>query len=232
MAGIFVHLVIAREIYKRLPKGTIRDEGLFYAGSIAPDAIHAREGFVREDKKHTHLRDDILDRDFSLEDNLDLFHKRVAEFILQHKNDTDDLLDLYRGYVVHILTDELFILTVRQEFCNVMEKKGIDQYDSEFIIQILSDMNRNDIILSQCYEEREEIKHQLEHVKKHQIQDLLREEEISSSKDWVVNRYFYEKHEILEPEFISYQRILEFIDMAIKDICIRLSEGGDLPCMF
>ncbi|MDF2537818.1 MAG: hypothetical protein K0S76_839, partial [Herbinix sp.] len=113
MAGIFVHLVIAREIIKQLPKGVISEEDLFYAGSIAPDAIHAREGFVRAEKKHTHLRDDIPDMDFGMTENLALFHKRVSDFIINCTDEKDDLLDLYRGYVVHLLTDELFMLTVR-----------------------------------------------------------------------------------------------------------------------
>jgi hypothetical protein len=232
MAGIFVHLVIAREIIKLLPKGTILDESLFYAGSIAPDAIHAREGFVRADKKHTHLRDDILDQDFGTKENLSLFHKRVSDFIMKNRDNTGGFLDLYRGYVVHILTDELFMLTVRQEFCNVMEHLGIAQSDKEFYHTILTDMNRNDLILAKDYKEADEIRIKLEGVKTHHIKDFLSEDEIYRSREWVIHRYFYEENELLEPVYISYESILEFVTMAAREIAVRLSEGKSLPKMF
>jgi len=232
MAGIFTHLVITKEILKLLPKGTIIEEGLFYAGAIAPDAIHAREGFVRAEKKHTHLRDDIPDMDFGLEENLALFHSRVAEFILDSREKKDGFLDLYRGYVVHVLTDELFVLTLRQEFCNVMEQLGIAQIDKEFYYNILTDMNRNDILLTRNYIGAEEIKARLEQVSTHQVEGFLSAEELNSSREWVIYRYFYEEHEILEPIYITYERTLEFIEMAAKDIAMRLTEGKSLPRMF
>lgn len=232
MAGIFTHLVIAKEILKLLPKGTIINEGLFYAGSIAPDAIHAREGFVRAEKKHTHLRDNIPDNEFGYEENLSLFHRRVSDFIRNNDEKKDGFWDLYRGYVVHVLSDELFILTVRQEFCKEMEQLGIAQIGKEFYFNILTDMNRNDILLTRNYGGIEEIKLQLERVSTHQIEGFLSEKEINSSREWVIYRYFYEEHELLEPIYITYERMLEYIKVASKDIVARLSEGGSLPRMF
>jgi hypothetical protein len=232
MAGIFVHLVIAREILKSLPQGTFIDEGLFYAGSIAPDAIHARDSFIRAEKKHTHLRDDIPDKELGNEENLSLFYHRVTEFIKKNKEKTDGLLDLYRGYVVHILTDELFILSVRKEFSKAMEQLGIEENDKEFYSYILNDMNSCDLLLAKEYKEKEEIKEKLENVKAHYIEDYLSEIEIKKSREWVIQRYFYEEHELLEPLYIRYQSILDFIEMAVPNIIKRLSEDGSIPRMF
>ena len=106
MAGTITHLAVAYEILKELPDGIITNQDLFYAGSLAPDTIHARKGFIRSDKKHTHLRDDIADMDFHTLENLTLFHNRVTDFINDNLVRKDDLIDLYRGYVVHLLTDE------------------------------------------------------------------------------------------------------------------------------
>lgn len=232
MAGIATHLIIAREILKLLPKGTIREEGLFYAGSIAPDAIHAREGFVRKDKNHTHFRDNIPERDFVLGENLELFHQRVIGFIIKNRDRTDGLLDLYRGYVAHILTDELYMLTIRQEFVQFMEKRGIDQYDPEFIRSIITDMTRNDDLMMKSYTGMEEVKSYLENIPPYQIHDLLSEEELTISRNWVLQRYFYEEINVKEPIYITYDRTLEFIQMSVKDIITRLSQGGNLPSMW
>ena len=120
MAGLATHLIIAREVHKLLPEGTIQNLGQFYAGAIAPDAVHARTNYVRTDKKHTHLRDDIPDKDFIKEPYLNLFRQRVADYILKYRDCGDGLLDVYRGYVVHLLTDELYLLTLRQEFVQIM----------------------------------------------------------------------------------------------------------------
>ncbi|MHB8131794.1 MAG: hypothetical protein ACYDEX_22705, partial [Mobilitalea sp.] len=199
---------------------------------LAPDAIHAREGFVREHKKHTHFRDDIMDKDFEQEDNLALFHKRLADFIKENRERKDGLLDLYRGYVAHIITDELFMLTIRKEFSATMEEHGIAQSDRPYFDYIISDMNRNDLLLVNHYEGSEEIRNWMEQVPIYPVKDYLSEQEISKSRDWLICRHFIEKHELIEPIYISYDRILEFIQQAAVSIVERLSEGGSLPTMF
>jgi len=62
-------LAIANRIINALPDGIITNKGLFYAGLIAPDLIRIREGCVRADKKHSHMRDNIADVDFSKKEN-------------------------------------------------------------------------------------------------------------------------------------------------------------------
>lgn len=232
MAGLITHMVVAREMMKLLPEGTIKDDGLFYLGTLAPDAIHVREGYVRAFKKHTHLRDDIPDKDFALEDSLSLFHKRVSDFIMKNREREDNLLDLYRGYVVHLLTDELFILTIRTEFCELMEKLDVTQEDTKFYEDIVTDMHRNDYLLVENYKEMNEIRKQLEQVRIYEILDYLTDQEIEKSRDWLINRHFVETNELKEPVYISYERTMNFIKMAAADITTRLSGEGDLPRMF
>ncbi|HWT27456.1 MAG TPA: zinc dependent phospholipase C family protein [Mobilitalea sp.] len=231
MAGVITHMVIAREMLKALPKGIIQNEALLCLGTLAPDAIHAREGYVREHKKHTHLRDDILDKDFIKPESQTLFHERVAEFILENRERKDGLLDLYRGYVIHLLTDELFMLSIREEFREKMEKLGIDQYDKEFFQYIVTDQNRNDLLLVKNYEGIDEIRRWMEEVPIYPIDGYLSENEMRISREWMIRHHFIEDNELLDPMFISYERILEFIKMATKNILERLSEGGSLPRM-
>jgi hypothetical protein len=232
MAGVMTHMVIAREIGKRLPEGTIKDMGLFYLGNLTPDSIHAREGYIRAYKKHTHLRDDIPDKDFKEEENLELFHKRVAEFIIENRERGDGLLDLYRGYVCHILSDEIFMLTVREEFCSLMETQGIVQSDPLFFRYIVEDMKRNDLLLVNNYEGMKEIQLGLEQVPINPVTGYLSADEVKISRDWLLRQHFYEKHLLIKPEYITPERMLQFIHEAADDIVNRLSENGSLPKMF
>jgi hypothetical protein len=232
MAGIITHMVIAREIIKLLPGGTIQDEGLFYLGNLAPDAIHAREGYIRDFKKHTHFRDNIRDIDFLQEENQITYRKRLEEFIARHRGRNDGLYDLYRGYVAHILSDELFFRTVRAEFCEVMDKLTIAQNDPRFFEYIINDMNRNDILLVKRYDDIEEIKRQVEQVPIHQIDDLLSYQEMKDSMEWLIRRHFYEEHELILPVTISYDRTVAFVHAAAEEVVAKLSGKDSQIRMF
>lgn len=232
MAGLITHMVIAQEITKRLPQGTITEEGLFYLGNLGPDSIHSREGYIRAMKKHTHLRDDILDPEFEQEENLTLFHQRVADFINQHKDRKDGLLDLYRGYVTHLLADELFMLTLRKEFCQVMEAQQIPQNNTVFFDYIVTDMNRSDLLLVDRYQGSQQIREKLEQVAIYPIEGYLSIQEMRDSRDWLIRRHFIEAHEFLEPRYISYEKTLDFINAAADSIVMSLSGDGSLPAMF
>jgi len=232
MAGTITHLAVANEILKELPDGIITNQDLFYAGSMAPDAIHAREGFIRADKKHTHLRDDIADYDFYTIENLTLFHNRVTNFINENLNRKDNLLDLYRGYVVHLLTDETFMLTVRQEFVQEMDKLGIAQTDKMFYANILHDLSSNDYRIAKENEQMQHICALLENVQPHAIDNYLTENELNISRNWVVQNYFYKEEQISDFDYISYDRTLKYIKEASNDIITRLSDGIMFPKIF
>ena len=228
MAGLATHLVVAREVIGLLPEKTIHNIGQYYAGSIAPDAIHAREGFVRADKKHTHLRDDIPDDAFHEKENLKLFHERITNLIL-HCREEKEYLDFFRGYLVHLLTDELFVLNIRREFTEKMKELGIASEDKEYYAYIVTDMNRNDFLLVENYEGIEEIKNHLEKVEDVAIGELLSKQEIHTSRVWVMNHYFSKPNRVEQPVYITYDRILEFIHMAAEDIAFRLSGRENFP---
>lgn len=231
MAGVITHMVVAREIKKQLKEGTIKDMGMFYLGNLAPDAIHAREGYIREFKKHTHLRDEIPDKDFETEINRIIFHTRVKEFILKYRDNIEQI-DLFRGYICHLLTDELFVLTMRKYFCEEMEKQGIAQNHPLFFEYIVGDMNRNDIQFVKHYEGCEEIRAAVEQAKVCKVADLITEKEMQISKDWLLFQHFYINTKEQEPRIITYESMLQFVQMAAKDIVKRLSEEECFPRMF
>lgn len=231
MAGVITHLVIAREMLTLLPAGIITDESLFYLGALAPDAVHARVDYVRAHKKHSHFRDDIMDRDFTLPENYSQYHKRLESFIKENKDREDGLLDFYRGYVVHIMTDELFLLTVREEFNQTLQKQGIDQGDKPFFERIVADMNRNDLLLVKEYKAIDEIRHRLEQVSAYPVPGYLSMQEMSDCRNWALHYHFHEQHEDLQPIYISQARMWSFIKYAADEIIKRLSDGILLPRM-
>lgn len=107
-----VHFCIAEQVWKQ----DLTSELLL--GSVAPDAIHMREGTTRQDKGRTHLcQEDGTMPDLAViqrfcEVNLSSTDQRFRHFIM--------------GYAAHILTDLRWTETVWQAF---VEKIG--QQDHE-----------------------------------------------------------------------------------------------------
>lgn len=232
MAGLITHMATAREILKLLPKNIVEKPDLFYLGNIAPDAVHARKEYDRSWKKHSHFRDDIPDKYFHLPENYRIYHDRLVDFINDNKDREDGTLDFYRGYVTHIITDELYLLSVRMEFCMIMEQKGIGQNDRVFIESIIGDMVRNDMLLVNRYEGMNEIRDYVERAEALPVEGYISKYEMDYCRNWMIDEHFHKKHELLEPVYISYERTLEFIHVTSEEIVRRLSQGTELPKLF
>ncbi|MCM1991407.1 zinc dependent phospholipase C family protein [Oceanirhabdus seepicola] len=232
MPGPITHLAIANRIVNTLPNGIITNKGLFYAGSIAPDAIHCREGYVREDKKHSHMRDDIADMDFSKRENLTTFHNRVTSFINDNISKDNSLIDLYRGYVVHLLSDEMFLLKVRPNFVKEMDKLGIVPTDILFRDNIFHDLDCHDFMLVKDNSEMKDICNLIKIVKPHCVHGYITEKESNLGINWVIEKYFSQEQEVSEPVYISNNKILTYIEETADNIISRLSDDVMFPKIF
>lgn len=80
-----VHPAVAVRVKDKLK---IEDDGAFYLGSIAPDAIHMREGASAEDKFRSHI---------GMRGNL--FENEQNVRALMGRS------DFLTGYAVHLVTD-------------------------------------------------------------------------------------------------------------------------------
>lgn len=232
MPGIITHLAIANRIINALPDGVITNKGLFYAGSIAPDTIHMREGYIRADKKHSHMRDNITDVDFSKRENLTIFHNKVTSFINDNMSKENNIIDLYRGYVVHLLSDEMFLLTIRPSFVMEMDKLGIVPTDILFRDKIKHDLDSHDFGLVKDNSEMNDICNLLKNVETRCVEGYIREKELILGANWVIDKYFNQEHEVSEPIYISYEKILTYIEETADNIISRLSDDGMFPRMF
>lgn len=225
MAGIITHLAIANKIINELPSGIIKNQGLFYAGSIAPDLIRMREGVTRADKKHTHMREGITDVDFIKKENLEIFHNRVNSFINDNISEENDISDLHKGFVVHLLSDEMFLINVRPDFVVKMNTLGIEPTDILFRDKILDDLDSHDFKLVDNHKEMKAILNLLKNVELYSINDYITDKEIKLGINWVLEKNIYEDHETSEPIYIPYEKILTYIDETAHDIIARLSDG-------
>ena len=92
-----VHLGVARNLLEELK---IKDKNYFYLGCIAPDAVHMRNNFCREDKNASHLY--TGDKEICINNTIDFINKTNGDFFL--------------GYGAHILTDIIWNKTIYANF--------------------------------------------------------------------------------------------------------------------
>lgn len=91
-----VHLAIAVKLYEAEGKEIAPE---FLLGSLAPDAIHMRQGWTREDKVATHFG---LPHDYPDWTQIEPFRARAVDAL-------PPLPAFTAGYLAHILTDEFWI---------------------------------------------------------------------------------------------------------------------------
>lgn len=225
MPGCITHLAVADRILQ-IAGNKIADAKLFMAGNIAPDAIHSRENFDRDMKRHTHLKDGIHDAVFLEKENTEVFYQRLEAFVKKYCVKGAENFDLYCGYVSHLLTDRFFIETVRLEFVREMEKLGVRQSDKEFFYKISYDLDNIDARLSREFPFVNRPEVLLKSVNGYEITDYLTADELDSSRGWVVWNFFDNKKTFSNPEFISYERVADYVEYAADKVLKRLGEYG------
>lgn len=240
MAGTMVHLVTADMLSQKLKdmeietplNSTKLDTDYFIAGNICPDGIMARHDYVRDMKKHTHFRDGIMDYDFYKEENLALFRHRLTSFIKENleKLETDAMRSLYLGYWAHMVTDEIFMLQIRPEFLKNISVIGLTEYDMETFKYFSKDVDIIDFRLANEYEGTERIYNTLLHIKPYEIFDMITEEELTSSRNWILKYFFETEHkDIVPPVYISYEIMWQFIHRAVNVIEEKLKNSPFMP---
>ncbi len=156
MAGSVEHMAVAVELLRedQRQQGSflkLKDPVHFVLGNLAPDGIMSRKGYVRSMKMHTHFRDGIPDWEFTREDHQKVFHQRIRSFCAQMLLEPALDRDLYLGYVTHILTDEIFMKTIRQEFMEKIAAIGLTDRDAETFEHFTYDVNQIDFRLGREY---------------------------------------------------------------------------------
>lgn len=214
MAGVVIHLAVADATYENLK---IMNIPLYYAGNIAPDCIHARKNYMREMKKYTHLRSGIPDWDFLSTENLSLFHSRLKDFADTYCNKNEER-DLYKGYLVHLITDEIFIKTIREKCVAEALKFGINQKDKEFFGFMMRELNGGDDITAKYYPFKNHPVKMLEKSFGCCIKNYISGIEIINSTEWITENYFTESADYDKPVVLNLENIMSFINCCCREI--------------
>lgn len=222
MAGTVTHLVIADRL---AGEWGLSDIPLFFCGNLAPDAIMARDNYVRQMKKHTHFRDDIPTDDFHLEENFLLYQKRFDEFKRRFLYKGNPEYDLYLGYVVHILCDEYFVLNVRDKHVERLKADNYDYRKEGYFKQFGLDVDSNDLRLVEEYPFRYPMPQTIETKKNYEIKDYITSDEIEKSKKYIIDKNFYSNQKHSDTVVFSYEENLSYIEGAIDYVLKKKKEG-------
>lgn len=221
MAGTMVHFAVAYELMK--PFSGSLWEGKYYAGSVAPDAIHCREGYMRSMKMITHFRDGIPDDDFHRPEMYNIFLHRLEAFMEERENCGTDMQPVYLGYLVHVLTDAYFVQTIREEFVASMAMEGKTVKNEAFFEEFTFDVNQIDFWLAKEMPVLGRIEACILQMPVIEVPGYLTRQELSDSRDWIWQMYFQENHAAEKTRHIAFARIPEFISQ-----CARWIEAQEI----
>lgn len=229
MAGSVEHLAVTIELLQmdKASGGSLlqlKNPVHFVLGNLAPDGIMSRKGYTRPMKMHTHFRDGIPDWEFTAASNLQLFHQRIRQFSEEMLSDPSLDRDLYLGYVTHILTDEIFMKTVRPEFMAKIAVLGLTERDAKTFEYFTYDVNQIDFKLGREYPGMHEMKECLLCEDICSIRDMITQQELADSREWVRNFFFDQAPMPEQPLFYTYERALGFIREAVLFIKEQLPE--------
>lgn len=233
MAGTCVHLAVATELNTVFRQNGEKYLGkhwesyqaeLFFAGNICPDGIMARKDYQREMKLHTHLRDGIPDGSFQETEKLMLFRERLRDFFRENVYGQERDFSLYLGYLTHMLTDEKFILEIHGKVLESLAEAGYYRDNPETFALFGKDVDQIDFRLVAEYPGIDEAYRCLSRVSPYEIADMITEEELNDSRRWILSYFFESEHPLVEPRFLKYDTMKQFIPEVVKEILQRLPE--------
>jgi hypothetical protein len=205
-----VHLEVAHALR---PKMGPSDPGQFMLGSIAPDAIHMRPGWTREDKRRIHLTQpgDRLSERFVRVDCLrqSLGPVRDHPFAL--------------GWVSHVVTDFVWSrYVVHGHFDAYAESLDPKQRRECYY----HETDKADFLLYRSASWRAEVWELLSRAAPGPFADLLCGEEIGAWRDRVLSWFGESSREPAEdPKCFTLERVRRLVDLSVR-ICAKGFEAG------
>lgn len=221
MAGTVVHLVIADMLLEQL---NINDPALFYCGNLAPDAIMGRENYQREMKNHTHFKDGLKPYEFRVKSNQDEYNIKLKKFAEEFLNKDRKDYELFLGYIVHILVDELYLLEYYEDTLFQLKEAGISPDDEEFCRSFVGDVDRVDWELVREYKFKYPMPEILLSKSDYEIPGWITSSEIEGSKQFIIQKNFFTQHEKEPLRVTTFERNYRYIDLCVSKIPSMLKE--------
>lgn len=219
MAYAMIHFIIANEFAKDLE---IEDKPIFLLGSIAPDAVHAREDFNLVLKADSHfMQREAKWGEVITEEPMVIWYNHMKEAFEQRiKNAKTQKEQLFlKGYFIHILTD---IFNSKLFYGRYLAKYGVENVLS-FREKYKTECIKQDNYLYHTYPDSQVVMDSLQKALKEDLsEELLSDLQLNCylSKDNLTDAAEYQIH-MLEAsqkgsldglQIVTYQRTYDFIE--------------------
>jgi hypothetical protein len=209
------HLHIAKNIHQLFPE-TIKDLSQFYLGTVAPDAVHNRAGYISDYKKASHLC--VGDERWGMLTNNDKWIESVLEFLYKNKN--SDNYNFILGYSCHVLSDIYNNIAVwtpfRLEYPDELTKGygGLYHQESEKV----------EIELALREENKDNFWVHLEKAKSTSLNDIIFAEEIEKHKENILYNWYKDKEhqDISSNKLVTIESTMNFVEDATNFIVSKI----------
>ena len=205
MPYTMTHLLVAHKV-----RNTLGVENLpqFYLGSLAPDAVHYRDGYTSELKKASHVR--LSPVKWGSTEYTDEWRQDLLDFWHQHEHSSQR--DFILGYCVHILTD---LYNANSMWGKFLLRYPDDRVRAERIYR-----RENEIMDDELHYTHSELTAQLwEHLRNSvgvSVEPLIFAMEIEQQKEHILNGLYTgrQRHDVSQNVDITYESMIEFIENA------------------
>lgn len=176
----------------------------FYLGSISPDAVHMRTGFVRDDKTRSHCNARML----AAIDELDSFCVMIEKSVGKEK-------EFLIGYLVHILTDLFWEDTILKTYNERYVADPTPIQDKR--MAYYNDTDQLDFTFFEKESCRPEIWEMLIQAKEFAVEDAINTDEVIAWKHRTLNWYNSGKSQHTNPiKYITYEDLDNFTSYAAE----------------
>lgn len=208
-----VHLAIAVDLAEKYP---LAGEAAFLLGSLAPDAIHMRPDTTRADKNHTHL---LTTNHTETPD--DGYAAALAQFFIPTWQQANPFL---QGYAAHLLADRRWVQTIFPQFRADLPP---DLKREEVVKYYYQEVDQLDLLLFRQMPWRAEIWDRLAAAVPQPVADLLTVEEVAGWQHRTFAWFAEREHAPgIEPRYITYERVSEFIHATATAIAEQFAVWG------
>ena len=198
-----VHLSVA----ENLKNENVDKTAEYYLGAISPDAVHMREDYKREHKTASH---------FAIK-NVGTAEK-LAEFLeILNGTQEKDRKDFLKGYLVHILTDKLWLDTLYKDI--YLKNYQLDKAPlQDERMAYYNDTDQIDYMLYEKMPGRKEIFTKLENAKIFGIEGIVRAENVYLWRKRNITWFNKECDHKNPVKYIKYDEVLSFASFAAAEI--------------
>ncbi len=219
MAGVITHIFIANKLLKSKVI-SVQNETEFYLGVVAPDAVMSKKDYKREDKMVSHLRENIPSDRWYQDQFRDIFEFNLRQFYDKEVNNANN--DYSLGYLVHLITDQVFHQTFRDDIEFALKSKNIE-YDNHMLkAAILNDLDIIDFYLLVRNEYIKEVLNDIrDECNAHGNEEYVTRESVCKNFVWMDSKYFGMIPDI-EPVCYTEKKTISLLDSLYNDVVISL----------